>query len=153
MPTWLKVVLISLGALFIVVTAVVGGAYWWWQQNGDALIADARAAGAEGARFAAGKDGQACVDEAVTRVKDAGMSAGLKAQWFLTGCLRSARMVPEFCDGVPAPEEFVKSVSWNAQRSAEYGLGSFQAPFVLQTIQRFCVDTASSPPRAPLPTK
>ncbi len=144
MPTWLKVVLISLGVLFIVVTAVVGGGYWWWQQNGDALIADARAATAEGARFAAGRDDQACVDESVTRVKDAGMSAALKAEWFLTGCLKSARSVPGFCDGVPSVDELVKSMSWNTQRTAQYGLGSFWAPFVLQTIQRFCTNAASS---------
>jgi hypothetical protein len=138
------VLLISLGAI-VAVTAVVGGGSWWWQQNGDATIAEVRSAGAEGTRFAVGKDEQACVDEAVTRAKGAGMVAPLKAQPFLTSCLRAARPVAGFCDGVPRPADVLKSVSWNAQRISDYGLSAFEAPFVLEPIQRFC---ASAAPKA-----
>lgn len=144
MPILLKVLLISLGVL-IVVVAVAGGGYWWWQQNGDALRAEARSAAAEGTRFAVGNDEQACVDEAVTRAKGAGMTAALNAASFLMTCLSAARPVAGFCDGVPRPDEVLKSVSWNAQRTSDYGLSPFRAPFVVQTIQRFC---ASAAPKA-----
>src|SRR5580693_5814633 len=137
------VLLIGLGAS-IVVAATVGGAYWWWEQNGDATIAEVRSAGAEGTRFAVGKDEQACVDEAVTRAKAAGMTAGFKAQPFLTTCLRAARPVAGFCDGVPAPYDVLKVGAWNRQRSSDYGLSPFEAPFVLQPIQHFC----TLPPKA-----
>jgi hypothetical protein len=131
------VLLISLG-IFSVVVAAVGGGYWWWQQNGDALMAEARSAEAEGTRFAVGKDEQACVDEAVTRAKGGGMTAALKAQPFLTTCLGAAQPVAGFCDGVPGPDDVLKSVSWNRQRISDYGLSAFEAPFVLGPIQRFC---------------
>lgn len=138
MPTWLKVLLIGLGVFILLVVAAVGGGYWWWQRNGDDLIAGVRSAGAEGIRFAIGKDQQACVDEAVTRVKGAGMIAGLKGQLFLTSCLRAARPVAALCDGVPRPDEFLKSISWNTQHTSDYGLSSSEGPFIMQTIQRFC---------------
>jgi hypothetical protein len=151
MPTWLKIVLISLGAFILVIAAVVGGGYWWWQQNGDALIAEVRSAEAEGTRFATSKDDQACADEAVTRVKGAGLTVAVKAQSFLTACLRAARPIPKFCDGVPAPDgsttspvEIAKSASWNAQHRAAYGLNPFEAAFVMGTIQRFCASATSS---------
>jgi hypothetical protein len=144
------VLLISLG-VFIVVAAVVGGGYWWWQQNGDALMAEARSAAAEGTRFAVGKDEQACVDEAVTRAKRDGMTAPLKAQSFLTTCLRAARPVAGFCDGVPGPMDVLNSMAWNAQRTSEYGLGAFQAPFVVQTIQRFCASAVTKAAAASAP--
>jgi hypothetical protein len=142
MAAW-KIVLICLGAFILLIAALVGGGYFWWQSNGDALIADARTAEAEGTRFAAGKDDLACVDEAIARVKGGAMFiGGLKAQSFLTSCLRSARLVGGFCDGVPGPDEVLKSITWNQQRTSEYGLGPSEAPFVIQTIQRFCASSA-----------
>ena len=100
MPILLKVLLISIG-VFIVVVAVAGGGYWWWQQNGDALRAEARSAAAEGTRFAVGNDEQACVDEAVTRAKGAGMTAALNAASFLMTCRSAARPVAGFAMACP----------------------------------------------------
>jgi hypothetical protein len=138
---------IGLGAFVAVIVAAAGGAYWWWQQSGytlHGLVAEARSAEADGNRFAVGRDEQACVDEAVTRAKGAGMTAALKAQPFLTTCLRAARPVAGFCDGVPAPYDVLKVGAWNRQRSSDYGLSPFEAPFVLQPIQHFC----TLPPKA-----
>ena len=138
---------IGLGAFVAVVVAVPVGGYWWWQQNGyslHALVAEAQSAEADGTRFAADKDEKACVDEAVTRARGAGMAAALKAQPFLTKCLAAARPVAGFCDGVPAPYEILKAGSWNREFTAHYGLSAFEAPFVLQPIQHFC----TLPPKA-----
>lgn len=138
MPIWLRILLISLAVFAVLVVAGVAGVYWWWQQNRDALIAEARSVGAEGVRFAVGKNQQACVDEAVARVKGAGVIARLKTQVFLTTCLGAAQPVAAFCDGVPKPDEFLKSISWNTQYTSDYGLSSSEGTFVAQTIQRFC---------------
>ena len=138
MPTWLKILLISLGVFTVLVVAVVSGGYWWWQQNRDAVMAEARSAGAEGTRFAVGKNQQDCVDEAVTRVKGAGVITGLKAEVFLVACLGAAQPVAAFCDGVPKPEELLKSISWNAQQTLDYRLSSSEGPFVVKPIQHFC---------------
>lgn len=46
------VLLIGLGVSSVVVGAANGG-YWWWRQNGDALMAEARSAEAEGTWFQA----------------------------------------------------------------------------------------------------
>ena len=143
MPLSVKVVLICLAALFVIAVAAAGGGYWWWQHHGDALLAQARLIETEGARFATGKDKQACVDEAIIRVRQSGVTSGVKAQLFLTGCLRAARPLAGFCDGVPnRDDDFAKSASWNKQRTEDYGLGPFEGPFVVQTIQRFCTRAA-----------
>lgn len=142
MAAW-KIVLICLGAFFLFIAALAGGGYYWWKSNGDALIADARAIEQEGTKFAAGKDDLACVDESITRVKGGAMFVGgLRAQFFLTGCLRAARRVNGFCDGVPGPDEVLRSISWNQQRTSDYGLGPSEAPFIIQTIQRFCASAS-----------
>jgi hypothetical protein len=145
-PSSTLVPVIGLGA-FVAVVAVAGGGYWWSQQNGytlHALVAEARSAEADGTRFAADKDEQACVDEAVTRAKGTGMTAALKAQPFLTTCLRAARPAAGFCDGVPAPYDVLTLGAWNRQRSSDYGLSPFEAPFVLQPIQAFCARPAKA---------
>src|SRR5947209_19621615 len=136
MPLSVKVLLICLAVLFVLAAAAVGGGYWWWQQHGDALVAQGRSIEAEGGRFAIGKEKKACVDEALTRVKQPGMTSGIRAQLFLTGCLRAARPDAKFCDGVPGMDaDFFTSRSWTKQRNSDYGLSALEGPFVLQTIQ------------------
>jgi hypothetical protein len=148
MPSWLKVTLIVIGVIILVITAVGVGGYLWWTSNGESMMADARAAMDEGRRFGAGKDSNGCVDEAAKRAKGIGFSGAIAGQLFLGNCLKVAKLTAGFCDGVPAPIDILKAVSWQAQLNQKYGLTPPVETSVLpQPIETFCEDARSAPPR------
>jgi hypothetical protein len=134
MPTWLKVVLIVVGVF------VLGGAAFgvYLSQYGPAMLADARAAIADGAKFGVGKERPECVDEAVVRVKDARYAEAVKVRLFLTSCLKAAKPVAGFCDDVPAKTDSVKTASWQARLNERYGLKAPYETNVIPAIQVAC---------------
>jgi hypothetical protein len=136
----MKVALIVIGITVLVLAAMVAGGYWWWQTQGPTMIADVKAAQTDAARFAAGKDTQACVDEAAARVKAAGyFSFGLPARIFLADCLRRAKYASGFCDDVPSSINLLKSVPWQKRVNEKYELkGPLQTSIVPPGIQEFC---------------
>jgi hypothetical protein len=139
MPGCLKVGLIVIGVLILLATAIGVGGYMFWKYNGEAIVAGAQEAENEGRRFAAGKDSEACVDEAARRTKGAGFSAAVATRIFLDNCFRAARLTAGFCDGVPGPTDFLKSVSWQTQLNQKYGLNPpFETTVLPQSIQQFC---------------
>jgi hypothetical protein len=149
MPTWLKVVLIVIGVIILLVAAVGIGGYVWWTNNGESMMADARAAMDEGHSFGTGKDNWACVDEAAKRSKGIGFPGAVKTQLFLRACLEAGKPTPGFCDSVPGPLDFLKSVSWQGQLHQKYGLvPPIETTVLPQPIQSFCEEAQSkSPPR------
>jgi hypothetical protein len=136
----MKVALIVIGITVLVLAAMMGGAYWWWQTQGPTMIADVKAAGADAARFAAGKDSSACVDEAASRAKASGyFSFGLPVRIFLADCLRRAKYPDGFCDNVPSAINVLKSVPWQRAMNEKLGLkGPLQTSIVPPGIQEFC---------------
>jgi hypothetical protein len=140
----MKVALIVTGLTVLVLAAMVAGGYWWWQTQGPALIADTQAAQADAARFAAGKDTSACVDEAATRAQAVGFfSIGVPVRVFLTNCLRRAKYADGFCDDVPSGLNVFKSVSWQQALNKKYGLkGPLQTTIIPPEIQGFCQNRA-----------
>jgi hypothetical protein len=139
MPGCLKVGLIVVGVLILLVTAIGVGGYLFWKYNGEAIVAGAQVAEDEGRRFATGKDSAACMDEAARRTKGAGFSAAVTTRIFLENCLKAARLTDGFCDGVPGPTDFLKSVSWQTQLNQKYGLDPpFETAVLPQSIQEFC---------------
>src|SRR5215469_14169570 len=145
MPGCLKVGLIVVGVIILLFTALGVGGYLFWNYSGKAIIADAPVAEAEGRRFGAGKDSNACLDEAAQRAKGAGFSVVITTKLFLNNCLKAAKLTAGFCDGVPGPLDILKSVSWQAQVNQKYGLSPpFETAVLPQSIQEFCA--AQSPP-------
>ena len=148
MPTWLKVTLIVIGVVMVLVLAVGVGGDLWWKNNGDTMVADAKAAMDEGRRFAAGKDSWACVDEGARRAKGAGLTGAIATRLFLDACLKGARLAPGFCDAVPSPSEILTAVSWQAQLNQKYGLNPpFETAAVPQALQAFCAERSVAPQR------
>jgi hypothetical protein len=139
MPTWLKVVLIVLVVFVVGIGAAGWGIYTWWQHEGAGLVATID----EGKAFARGKDRNACVDEAVTRIKrDGGFTGAVKVKLFLTECLSAARATPGFCDNVPAQSEVLKSVTWLQEMNKKYGLSGSLEGSLLSEIQHICDEDA-----------
>lgn len=134
MKTWLKVVLIVAGV--IVLGGAAFGVYIW--QYGPALLADARAAIGDGAKFGVGEERPACVDEAVARVKNARYTEAIKVQLFLTGCLQAAKPTAGFCDNVPAKTDLIKTKSWRRKLNKAHGLDPPYETNVMLSIQAVC---------------
>jgi hypothetical protein len=103
MPGCLKYGLIGCGALLVlgILAAVAIG--FWVSRNQDTLQGMIGGAAQEGARFGLGADEAACVQEATSRIQNAGsFSTGLSIGSFTRSCLEFSRETPGFCDEVQA---------------------------------------------------
>lgn len=113
MPTWVKVVLVVVGVGFLLLVIGIVVAARWVKSRGAQLQEQGKAVIAEAEAFGKGKDGEACMAEALNRLKSAeGFIGEAKTKVFLQHCLQAATVAPEMCEGVPAPTEIMKSASW-----------------------------------------
>jgi hypothetical protein len=96
----------------------------------------------DGTRFGTGKRPQACVTEAVWRVKNTGGLIGftgqVKNELFLEECLKAAAPADNFCSGVPSKSDAETSAAWRAQTSERYGLEGTLRQGLVGEIQDFC---------------
>ena len=127
MPTWVKVVLIIVVVGFIVLVAGIVIAARWMKSQGAVLKEQGEAVMAEAEAFGKGKDGEACMAEALNRLKTAdGFLGEAKTKIFLQHCLSAATVAPETCAGVPSPTEILKSASWTLDECAKRGWANDQ---------------------------
>jgi hypothetical protein len=144
MPRWSKYLLLAACSALLI---AVGGAFaykLWWQTRGAEIVASL----GDGTRFGTGKDRQACVGEAVLRVKQAGSLTGfteqVKNELFLEECLKAAAPVDGFCAGVPAKSDTATSIAWRTKTSGQYGLEGTLRQGLVREIQDFCEADAGS---------
>jgi tetrahydromethanopterin S-methyltransferase subunit D len=133
-----KVLLIAAAAVVVIVGGTALAYQIWWQTRGAEVVATL----GDGTRFGTGKDLQACVTEAVLRVKRSnsliGFTDQVKNELFLEECLKVAQPVTGFCVGVPPQSDTAASASWREQMGGKYGLeGTLQQGLVTE-IQTFC---------------
>jgi hypothetical protein len=132
----------SLLIVAAVVLLIAGGttlAYQiWWRTKGAEVVA----ALGDGTRFGTGKDSQACVTEAVLRVKRSdsriGFTDQIKNELFLDECLKVATPVAGFCINVPSKADAATSAAWRAQMGSKYGLQGTLRQGLVTEIQSFC---------------
>jgi hypothetical protein len=140
----LKFLLIAAASILLVAGGVALAATIWWQTRGAQVVASL----GDGTRYAAGHDRQACVSEAVLRVKRSsgaiGFTEQLKNELFLEECLKAAAPVDGFCAGVPSRSDAATSVAWRKQASEKYGLEGTLRQGLVQEIQDFCAADASA---------
>jgi hypothetical protein len=75
MPTWLKVVLGIVAALFLILAALAFLGYRWVKTHASDLKADAAKIKAEAAAFARDKDADACIGESAPACRSATRSS------------------------------------------------------------------------------
>lgn len=145
MPRWLKVVLAVFAALLLLCLAGAAGASWWLDTNKDRLKEVGDRAVLEGQDFADGRDAEACLDEALARLRaEDGIVAQATHRVFLKECLARASRPPGFCDGVPAKGDLTaKSLltyaEWAAARCAAKDRAQDQAcTRMMQVVQDAC---------------
>jgi hypothetical protein len=122
MPTWVKVVLVIVLVGFVLLAAGIVIAARWVKSQQAALQEQGKRVIAEAKAFGAGKDGEACVAEALQRVQAAsGFIGEAKVKVFLQHCLSAANVAPRMCDGVPAPAEIMNAARWTLDECARRG--------------------------------
>jgi uncharacterized membrane protein YhaH (DUF805 family) len=140
-PVWLTV-LVVLGGIVLAIGAASLAGYIWWQRYGTGLIGSID----EGRKFAIGKTRTACVDETVARAKrGSGFTDAVSLQLFFEYCLKAARPVAGFCDGVPSKDEFIKSTQWLAEMNRKHGITSTLHQGLFTPMQVVCQEDAHRP--------
>jgi hypothetical protein len=135
----LKVVLILFAILFGLGVALVSASYVWWTKHKDQLIAQGKAARAEGETFGRNHPADACLDEALSRnASCAGLMCEVRTKLFLSGCLGVSQVPPGFCEGVPAPSEIIASARWALAQCAARHRSDQACPRLLQALQEHC---------------
>lgn len=140
MPTWVKVVLVVVIVGFIGVAVAVVMAARWVKSRGAELERGARATVEEAERFGRGKDADACVAEALTRVRACdGFICEAKTNAFLQTCLRVSNVPAAFCNGVPKPTEIMQTARWQLAECARRGARDDQrCARLIGALQTYC---------------
>lgn len=140
MAPWLKYSLIGCGGFLLLGILAVGGVWWWVARNADAIGAGMEAVASEGEAAGAGTDQAGCVEKALA-YGGTDMRALLRVGPFAEGCLRACRPTPGFCDGVPAPTEFRRLITW--QREQCRGSSNPRCQTVMQAKMQACWQRAA----------
>lgn len=140
MPTWMKALLIAGVLLLLLFVGAVVAAFFVARTYGPGLVEAGKRGAAEGQEYGRLTDNDGCVNEAAARQARAeGFGDMLKNTIFLAPCLEASRPTPGFCDDVPRPLEFMKSVTWQQQQCKRYGLSpEKQCGQLFQQVQSFC---------------
>lgn len=143
LPTWAKGLVVLAGIVLLLAGGTAVAITIWWQTRGAAVVASL----GDGTRFGARRDQQACVTEAVLRVKRSSGSIGftdeVRNELFLDECLRAAAPTAGFCNDVPSDSDLEATTAWRDRMSERYGLeGTLRRGLVIE-IQSFCNAEAS----------
>lgn len=146
---------IIISATVSVLSAILVGGVGWRPGQALVQVSNVKSVQADAARFAAGKDTSACVDEAAARAKAEGpFTIGFPIRVFLTDCLRQSRYSDGFCDEVPPSFDVIKSVMWETELNERYALwGPLQTSVLAPEIQDFCQRRAKNGAGKQLPPR
>jgi hypothetical protein len=143
----LKVLMIIVGVLVLITAAAIGGGYWWWNSSGKEFIESAGKDYDDARKAGRGMNEQACLDRSVAVVKTPDgqtISGAIRNGVALKGCLQTSRIVPPFCDGVPAKTEFVASATWEVNTCSKLGATGQFCQQLVREMATYC----SGPERA-----
>lgn len=132
------VVLVLLG---VIVLVAVG---WYVKQKAPEVLANAQAAQSEGSLFGNDVSESQCVSNALERYRaNPGLAAAMTQSLWLDGCLETSQVEQNFCDGVPAESEIIKSATWRVATCEESGiLQDATCPNLAGRVQSYCAGDA-----------
>lgn len=135
----LKFGLIGCGAMLVLALLIgVAGAIWW-KHSGKEVTSRAEGTMAEGERAGAGTDEAGCYRLAQAR-PGKGPIAAVSTSMYMQACLGKARVTPDFCEGVPNPDEAMASARWRAAACPGSGT-DVRCQALAQGRQLYCHDS------------
>ena len=142
----LKGVLIGCGAVLILAAIGVFLAVRYVSKNQDRWVARSTEIRDAGRTFGKSKRESDCVAESLNRYRgDRSIMGAFRARIWLSGCLESSAVEPDFCTNVPPETEIARSAAWRVGVCARNGMqGDSNCPNVIAEVQTYC----ASPERA-----
>lgn len=142
-----KVLLLILALIVALVAVLIGGGWWWLSSHKGELMKQGQDAEIAGREFAAGHEQNDCLAEAMKRAEAcSGLSCRIGNTLFSSACIDQAKPSAAFCDGVPAPSEFLAVSRWTMTKCLAYGKQSNCPSEVFSTVPRYCADRRPPPP-------
>ena len=142
MPKVLKVILIVFGILVVTGGACVAGVVLYFKSKAPALKEMGDRAKQTGTEFGTGKDGRACLVEALRQGDGCGgfdIPCEVTAGIFLEGCLETAATEPDLCKDVPPNTEILSSVQFRLATCAALGRQADQrCGRIVDHLQQHC---------------
>lgn len=140
MPTWVKVVLVVVLVSFAALAVGIVFAARWLKEQGRAVAKNTENTVTEAQQFGKGKDAEACMTEALSRLKPCdGFICEAQTKLFLVNCLEAATVKPEECANVPATKELMQTVRWQRDECAKRGWpGDQRCTRLVQGLQVYC---------------
>jgi hypothetical protein len=134
-----QIFLILFGSILVLGIGLVGAGVYWFKAHGAEMLASMSAADSAGRQFGVSTDNQGCITDALAPGKQTiSITEVIRSTAYLHGCLEASRVTPGFCDSVPSPTAFTKSISWTQAQCAKVAA---QNPFcsqIMGNVQRFC---------------
>ena len=141
-----KGVLIGCAALLLLAAAGVFVAVRYVSKNTDQWVAKGTEIRDAGLTFGKSKRESDCVAESLNRYRgDRSIMGAIRVRIWLSGCLESSAVEPDFCTNVPPETEIMQSATWRAAVCAQNGMqGDSTCPNLVAEVQTYC----ASPERA-----
>ena len=155
MQTAAKVAIGCLVAAVLGVLLLAGGGYFFYQYYGKDMLGAAMQTAEEGQSFGRDADERQCLNETLDRYRgDRGMTTAIKARIFLKSCLDESRGSAGFCDGVPGPFEFSRTVSWRQEKCEQADLAGDQfCQQFFEEVQKYCAGDGRNKARPATPSE
>jgi len=140
MSRTVKVLLIVGVAAALLCAGAAGAGVYLWRRHGRGVVEGGQQAFREGREFGGRANSQECLAESVERHRRAAsLGEVFRVNVFLRSCLDAGTPTPGFCDGVPAPLEFVRSAQWGQEQCQRHGLSvERQCGQLFAQVQHYC---------------
>lgn len=134
-----KALIVVIAGLFVL--ALLGGAVAWYlfSKNKDRIIKASNTAIQEGTEAGKSMNEQQCMDATLKRLEEKkSLIDSVQHNLFFTSCLNNCSPSENFCEGVPAGDQFIESVKWRTRRCKELNLDENRCGTLLAVIQNHC---------------
>ena len=140
MKSFVRVLLIMAGMVFVFCLIAAGLSWYWWSHHGKEFLEQGKTSITAGQAAGANTDQQGCLDGALAKLpENTGFSQQLGNNLFLSGCLPVAQATPGFCDGIPPDGEVMQSVRWRLEKCKDRAPAESQPCGQLYgEVQKFC---------------
>ena len=146
-----KGVLIGCGILLLIAAVGVFLAVRYVSKNQDEWVARGTEVRDAGSAFGRSNTESACVGESLNRYRgDRSIMGAIRTRIWLSGCLETSTVEPEFCANVPPESEIMKTANWRVAQCAQKGLqGDSSCPNVVAEVQTYCASPERQKKTAP----
>jgi len=136
-----RLVLVLLAIAAGGVALMTAGAWYWWTNHSQEFLDSGKAVMLEGRAAGRRLDEPACLAIAVDRHRREGggsMTAAVRNNLWLAGCLETSRPQRQFCEGVPSYDSPVAVGTWAGLACAQQGISDPYCGNLYSNVAKYC---------------